>query len=148
MKTGYNYILIRKRWLWPSWYPSSTQTICIWSYLEGPVTERMKPMNSVKVTGSTSCAHLGKGGASRQTDSHHYQIQQIWEKYADITGKYNAINVLIYWTDTAVPVQTSSCEKRQNPANAVQRITGHHTFFFFFLNLWYAVAVQKNMPKH
>lgn len=91
--------------------------------------ERMKPLNSVKVTGSASCTHLGEGGgASRQTDSHRYQIQQIWEKYADITGKYDAINVLIYWTDTAVPPQTSSCEKRQNPANAVQ-ITSHRTLF-------------------
>jgi len=89
------------------------------------VKERMKPMNSVKATSSTSCTHLGTGGASRQADSHRYQIQQIWKKYADTTGQYDAINVLIYWTDTAVPVQTSSCEKRWNPA--AQRITGHHT---------------------
>ncbi|KAK2869971.1 hypothetical protein Q8A67_024363 [Cirrhinus molitorella] len=40
-------------------------------------------MNSVRATGSASCAHSGEGGASRQTKSHRYQIQQIWEKRQD-----------------------------------------------------------------
>ncbi len=95
----------------------------------GSAMERMKPMNSVKATGSASCTHLGEGGATRQTDSHRYQILQIWEKHADLRGKYDAINVLIYLTDTAVLLQTSSCEKRQIPANGIQRITGHRNLF-------------------
>lgn len=100
--------------------------------------ERMKPMNSESYR-LRLVRSLGRGWGE-QAD----RLSPL-PNSADFTGKYDAINVLIYWTDTAVLLQSSTCERRKIPANGIQRINRSS---YPFLNLMVCGSCAENMPKH